>query len=72
LFGACGQLALIKAIQLAPVSTVAPFNYLGLLWASVLGFAFFGDLPDRYTLIGAAIIAGSGLYILHRESQRTG
>ena len=69
-FGASGQLALIKAIQLAPVSTIAPFNYLGLVWASILGFIFFGDLPDRYTLIGAAIIAGSGLYILHRERVR--
>lgn len=71
LFGAFGQLALIKAIRLAPVSTVAPFNYLGLLWASVLGFIFFGDLPDRYTLLGAAIVAGSGLYILHRERLRS-
>jgi drug/metabolite transporter (DMT)-like permease len=70
LFGACGQLALINAIRLAPVSTVAPFNYLGLLWASGLGFVFFGDLPDRYTLFGAAIVAGSGLYILHRERLR--
>ena len=69
-FGASGQLALIKAIQLAPVSTIAPFNYLGLVWASILGFIFFRDLPDRYTLIGAAIIAGSGLYILHRERVR--
>ena len=70
LFGAVGQLALIKAIQLAPVSVVAPFNYLGLLWASALGFLFFGDLPDRYTLIGAAVIAASGIYILHRERVR--
>ncbi len=70
-FGAGGQLALIQAIRLAPVSTVAPFNYLGLLWASLLGFAFFGDLPDRYTLIGAAIVAASGLYVLHRERLRT-
>ena len=69
LFGAAGQLALIKAIQLAPVSVVAPFNYLGLVWASALGFLFFGDLPDRYTLVGASIIAASGLYILHRERQ---
>jgi drug/metabolite transporter (DMT)-like permease len=66
-FGALGQLALIKAIGSAPVSTVAPFSYIGLLWATAFGFLAFGDVPALNTLIGAAIIAASGLYVLHRE-----
>lgn len=72
LFGALGQLALIKAIQLAPVSVVAPFNYLGLVWASAFGFIFFADVPDGPTIIGALIIAASGLYVLRREQLATG
>ena len=66
IFGALGQWALIKAISAAPVSTVAPFGYTGLVWAT-LGFLTFGDVPDVYTLSGAVIIAASGLYVLHRE-----
>ncbi|MEM7405051.1 MAG: DMT family transporter [Pseudomonadota bacterium] len=70
LLGAAGQLALIEAVSRAPVSVVAPFNYLGLVWASLLGFLIFGDLPESWTLVGAAIIAASGLYILRREAAR--
>ena len=49
---------------------VAPFSYANLIWAICLGFLVFGDLPDRWTLLGAAIIAAGGLYILHREQVR--
>ena len=41
-----------------------------LLWAALFGFVMFADLPDAWTLLGAAIIAASGLYILHREKLR--
>ena len=67
IFGALGQWALIKAISAAPVNTVAPFGYTGLVWATLFGFVTFGDVPDVYTLSGAVIIAASGLYVLHRE-----
>ena len=67
IFGALGQWALIKAISAAPVSTVAPFGYTGLVWATLFGFVTFGDVPDVYTLSGTVIIAASGLYVLHRE-----
>jgi drug/metabolite transporter (DMT)-like permease len=66
-FGALGQLCLIKALQVAPVSAVVPFNYTGLVWATLFGFIAFGDLPDAYTVAGAVIISASGLYVLHRE-----
>ncbi|MGI9336879.1 MAG: DMT family transporter [Gammaproteobacteria bacterium] len=70
LFGALGQFAFIKAVEVAPVSVIAPFNYTTLLWSALFGFVLFGDLPDRYTWLGAAIIVASGLYILHRSGVR--
>jgi drug/metabolite transporter (DMT)-like permease len=66
-FGAVGQFALIRAVQAAPLSVVAPFNYLTLLWSAVLGYLVFGDLPATSTYFGAPIIVASGLYVLHRE-----
>ena len=70
LFGALGHFALIKAFQVAPAVTVTPFGYVNLLWAVLFGFVIFGELPDAWTVLGAAIIAASGLYILHREKLR--
>jgi len=69
-FGGLGHFTLIKAFQRAPAAVVAPFSYANLLWATGYGFVIFGDLPDLWTLVGAAIIASGGLYILHRERLR--
>lgn len=68
-YGGFGHWLIIKAYKLAPVSALAPYPYVQLVWAVALGYLVFGDVPDRYTIIGAAIIVGSGLYILHRERQ---
>ncbi|MDH3389939.1 MAG: EamA family transporter, partial [Gammaproteobacteria bacterium] len=65
--GCIGHLCLIRAFRSAPASVVAPFSYSSLLWATLFGFVLFGDLPDGWTLAGAALIIGSGLYIFHRE-----
>ena len=70
LFGGLGHFALINALRAAPAATVAPFGYVNLLWAMLFGYAIFGDLPDSWTLAGAAIVAGSGLYIVRRERLR--
>jgi drug/metabolite transporter (DMT)-like permease len=70
LFGGISHFALIKAFAAAPAATVAPFTYSNLLWAALFGYVMFGDLPDGLTVLGAAIIAGSGLYIFHREHVR--
>ena len=64
----CGaHFALIKALQLAPASTLQPFSYSLFLWAIVVGFIGFGDLPDLWTFAGGAVVVASGLYVLHRE-----
>jgi drug/metabolite transporter (DMT)-like permease len=59
--GIVGNYGLAQAFRLAPVATVAPFEYTGLVWAVVLGAVIFGDLPAPSFWIGAAIIVWAGL-----------
>jgi drug/metabolite transporter (DMT)-like permease len=59
-----------RSLSLAPPSAVVPFNYLSLVWATMLGFAIWGDLPTLELLLGSAIVVASGLYILWRETMR--
>lgn len=66
-WGGIGHYILIIAHRYAPASTIAPFIYVSLLSHSVLGFLVFKDLPDSWTLGGAAIVIAAGLYLLHRE-----
>jgi drug/metabolite transporter (DMT)-like permease len=70
LIGGVGQLLLTEALRLAPVGVVAPFDYSQLVWATGLGFLVWGELPHPATLVGAVLVAGSGVYILHREIRR--
>jgi drug/metabolite transporter (DMT)-like permease len=65
--GCLGHLCLIRAFTAAPASVVAPFSYSSLIWATIAGFAIWGDWPSTTTLLGAALIIGSGLYIFLRE-----
>jgi drug/metabolite transporter (DMT)-like permease len=59
-----------RALHLAPTSAVAPFQYFSLIWAMLLGFAIWGDLPTVSLLVGGAIVAGSGLFLLWRETRK--
>ena len=54
-------------LRLAPASLLAPFAYTQLIWMTLSGIIIFGDWPDRMTLLGAAIIIASGIYVWHRE-----
>jgi drug/metabolite transporter (DMT)-like permease len=65
--GAFGHLFVIHAYRHAPAMVVAPFSYSQLLWMSLVGYVVFADLPTGATLIGAAVIVASGLYILYRQ-----
>jgi len=69
-FGAAGHLTLIKALGYASPVVVAPLSYVSLIWSIGFGFALFGDFPDTTTLLGAALIAASGIYVFHRERVR--
>ena len=64
--GALGHYLMIKAYELAPASLLAPFDYTGLIWATLLGYFLFGDLPDAMTILGAVIIITSGLYLTYK------
>ena len=66
-FGSFGHYLLIAAHRLAPASSLAPFMYTQLVWAILLGYLVFGDVPNSWTLAGAGIVVASGLYLLHRE-----
>jgi drug/metabolite transporter (DMT)-like permease len=70
LVGGIGQLLMTEALQAAPIGVVAPFDYTQLIWATVFGLVIWGELPHWATLIGAMIVAGSGVYILYRELRR--
>ncbi len=59
-----------RSISLAPPSAVVPFNYLSLVWAMILGFAVWGDVPTPGLLVGSAIVVASDVYILWRETVR--
>ena len=65
--GGMGQIALTAALRFAPVSTVVPMDYSGLVWATLYGWLLFGVLPGESTWVGAPIIIASGLYIVWRE-----
>lgn len=66
-FAMAGHTLLIMAHRLAPTSTLAPFIYTQIIWMPLFGYLVFGDVPDRWTLAGATVVIGSGLYLLHRE-----
>lgn len=61
------HLLLIKSLELAPAVILQPFNYFILVWAMIIGFSFYGEVLETTTLIGAALVVGSGVYIARRE-----
>jgi drug/metabolite transporter (DMT)-like permease len=65
-----GQWLVVLAHRFAPASLLAPFFYSQLLWVTGLGYLVFGNLPDHWTIAGAAVIIASGLYTAHRERVR--
>jgi drug/metabolite transporter (DMT)-like permease len=67
--GGCGHLAMTQAFRIAPAAVIAPFEYTAMIWAVVLGFWVWGDLPDAYILVGSVIVVASGLYIFRRETR---
>ncbi len=70
LFNGIGQYWWTQALSLAPAAAVGPFYYFSLVWAMILGFLVWGDLPTLTLLLGSAIVVVSGLYLLWHESAR--
>lgn len=69
LFGGLGQICMTGSLQAAPIAVLAPFDYLHMVGAMLLGWLLLGTEPTVYTFAGAALIAGSGLYTLWREQR---
>ncbi len=64
---AAGHYLMIETFRFAEAKIVAPFRYTGIVWATILGFIIWGQLPDKFGVLGVFIIIASGLYILHRQ-----
>ncbi|CAN7316434.1 DMT family transporter [Rhizobium sp. LjRoot258] len=65
-----GYQSVIMAMRTGEISFVAPFRYTSLIFSTLLGFVFFAELPDLWTLTGAAVVIASGLYTFYREAKR--
>ncbi|WP_309664827.1 DMT family transporter [Tabrizicola sp.] len=72
LVGALGtgaQLCIIRSFSIAEASVVAPFAYLGIVFATGWGIVLYDQWPDRWTVVGALVIVTAGLYVWHRETR---
>jgi len=63
IYGGVGHLLVIQAFRNAPVSTLTPFMYVQLIWATLLGWLFFGHFPDSLSITGMVVIVASGLLL---------
>lgn len=66
LFG-FGHYLRIRGLEIAPASVLSPFGYTQIIWATILGYVVFGQFPDAYRFVGAAIVIASGLFVWWRE-----
>ena len=67
--GGLGHIFLTESYRYAPASVVAPFDYTSMVWALVLGYFMFGEMPTQMIIAGSAIIAASGMFVIWRERQ---
>jgi drug/metabolite transporter (DMT)-like permease len=70
ILGSVCHYALIRAMDYADASAMQPYSYTLLVWASVMGFLVFGDIPAIWTFLGGAIVVASGLYTWHHDRKR--
>nr|WP_255726294.1 DMT family transporter [Microvirga sp. ACRRW] len=69
ILGGVGQILLTESYRYADTSVIAPFEYTTMIWALLFGWVMFGDLPTPTIIVGATIVAGTGLFIVWRERQ---
>lgn len=65
-----GQFCTVRAFRSAPVGAVAPFQYGELIWAAMIGYIFWSEVPPSNVWLGAAVVVASGLYVIWRERVR--
>ena len=69
ILGGTAHLLLTESYRYAPASLVAPFDYTAMLWAVILGYFMFGEVPAALVFVGASIVIASGLFVIWRERQ---
>ena len=69
LLGTGAQLCIIRSFSITEASVVAPFSYLGIIFATGWGIVLYDQWPDRWTVTGALVIVAAGLYVWHRETR---
>jgi drug/metabolite transporter (DMT)-like permease len=67
--GGIGQILITDSYRHAPAAVVAPFSYTTMLWAVIIGYFAFGEVPEPIVLMGAAIVVAAGLFVIWRERQ---
>jgi drug/metabolite transporter (DMT)-like permease len=73
LMGVCAafvMVSFVRAYQSAPANFVAPFEYSAMIWAVGFGLFLFGDVPDRWTVLGISIVVLAGLFMLYMDARR--
>lgn len=68
--GTAGQMCLIRAFSRGEAAMLAPYSYVALIFATIWSVLFFGEYPDVWTIAGAVVISGAGLYVWYRETHR--
>jgi len=71
-FLSAGYYSVIAAMRQGEMSVVAPFRYVGLLWALLIGFVIWGDIPNALAWAGIALLIGAGLYMLRQQRTKPG
>ncbi len=69
IFGGIGQITVTESYRHAGAGTVAPFAYTSMIYSIILGYAFFGEVPELVVMLGAMIVVFAGLFVLYRERQ---
>ena len=67
--GTCAQVVIAQSLKEAEAGLVMPFDFFKLLWAALFGYLLFGELPDAFVWVGAAIVVGATSYLAFREAQ---
>ena len=67
LLGGVGQILITESYRHAPASVVAPFSYTSMIYSIVIGYLWFGEVPQPIVLVGAVIVIAAGLFVIWRE-----
>jgi drug/metabolite transporter (DMT)-like permease len=67
--GTLGAIGIVESLKLAEANAIMPFDFIKLIWAAMMGFIFFGEVPDIWVWVGGFVILGSTVYLTYRETQ---